>query len=71
MPSAPFATTAIIEHMVANSRGVRCSRDKLAAHRSDEDRWARAQHDMKGSSRGQRPHDRKSFAVSWRSAEEE
>jgi hypothetical protein len=32
----------------------------VAAHRSDEDRWARAQHDMKASSRRQRPHDRKS-----------
>jgi hypothetical protein len=35
----------------------------VAAHRSDEDRWAKAQHDMPGSSRGQRPHDR--YSSSW------
>jgi hypothetical protein len=30
----------------------------VAAHRSDEDRWARAQHDMSGRSPDERPHDR-------------
>jgi hypothetical protein len=30
----------------------------VAAHRSDEDRWARAQHDMSGRSPDERPHGR-------------
>jgi hypothetical protein len=28
----------------------------VAAHRPDEDRWARVQHDMWANARGQRPH---------------
>ena len=35
----------------------------MAAHRSDEDRWAKAQHDTTVSSRGQRPHDRYSSSL--------
>ena len=41
----------------------------MAAHRSDEDRWARAQHDMRGSSHGRRLRDRKPSPIGWRSAE--
>ena len=52
----PFAATAIVEHIVGNPEANAAPGTSVAAHRSDEDRWARAQHDMKGSSQGQRAH---------------